>query len=516
MFVAKDVELNREVAYKQIRGDCADEPFNRTRFLLEAEITGGLEHPGIVPVYGLGVDDAGRPYYAMRFIKGDSLKDAIRRFHQDPRFAVNPGVRLLELQKLLRRFLDVCNAVAYAHSRGVLHRDIKPGNIMVGPYGETLVVDWGLAKVVGRNDPSSPEETLRPPSASGTSETMPGSTIGTPAFMSPEQADGRLDRVGPRSDVYSLGATLYCLLTGRAPIEDADNMAALDKARRGVIRAPRQLKPELPRALEAICQKAMALEPEDRFPTPRHLADDLERWLADEPVSAWREPISVRTRRWMRRHRTLMTTSAAVLILGLVGTGGFAAVLAGKNRELDIQRRAAITERDRAVSAEQAARDEQAKTKTSEAETRTVLTFFQDKVLVAARPEDQEGGLGINTTIRAALDAAEPGVAKAFEGQPLVEASIRNILGESYYLLGEPKLAISQHERALALRREILGDDHPHTLLSINNLGVDLRDAAQFDRAIPLLEQAVDGHRTKLGANDPSTLSAMNNLAGAT
>jgi tRNA A-37 threonylcarbamoyl transferase component Bud32 len=146
VFVALDTELHREVALKQILDDQADDPVSRHRFLLEAEITGGLEHPGIIPVYGLGTYGDGRPYYAMRFIRGDSLKEAIEHFHADTALQTDPGRRSLELRKLLRRFLDVCNAIDYAHSRGVLHRDIKPGNVLVGKYGETLMVDWGLAK----------------------------------------------------------------------------------------------------------------------------------------------------------------------------------------------------------------------------------------------------------------------------------------------------------------------------------------------------------------------------------
>jgi serine/threonine-protein kinase len=330
VFVALDSELNREVALKQILDQHADDPVSRQRFLIEAEITGGLEHPGIVPVYGLGTYGDGRPYYAMRFVKGDSLKESIERFHASGASAdrgtgadatATPARRNreLELRRLLRRFLDVCNAIDYAHSRGVLHRDLKPGNIIVGKHGETLVVDWGLAKPLGRAEPgqSSGERLLMPSSASGSASTLPGSALGTPAYMSPEQAVGELDRLGPRSDVYSLGATLYCLLTGRQPFESEDVGAVLRKVQRGEFIPSRQLDPTIDRALEAICLKAMALKPEDRYATARALADDVERWTADEPVSAWREPLTRRVRRWARRNRTAVSVAAASMLVAL-------------------------------------------------------------------------------------------------------------------------------------------------------------------------------------------------------
>jgi serine/threonine protein kinase/tetratricopeptide (TPR) repeat protein len=305
VFLAHDTELNRQVALKEIQTHYADDLVSRARFLLEAEITGGLEHPGIVPVYGMGRYTDGRPYYAMRFIRGDSLKDAIEGFHEaDQKPRRDSGERALELQKLLRRFLDVCEAVAYAHSRGVLHRDIKPGNVMVGLYGETLVVDWGLAKVVGRPEAlagTNDEITLRPFPSGGSSSTLPGSALGTPAYMSPEQAEGRLDDLSPASDVYSLGATLYCLLTGRAPFLDGNQALVLAHVAAGEFPRPRQVNPRVPAALEAVCRKAMALRPAQRYRTTMELAADIERWLADEPVSAYRAPLVQRIWRLVRR-----------------------------------------------------------------------------------------------------------------------------------------------------------------------------------------------------------------------
>jgi len=216
----------------------------------------------------------------------------------------------------------------------VIHRDIKPANIIVGKHGETLVVDWGLAKAGGRADPTVDEQTLAPSSSSSSSETLPGSALGTPAYMSPEQARGDPDHLGPQSDVYSLGATLHCLLTGKPPFAGDDMGAILRAVQAGEFPRPSQRDSSIDRALETVCLKAMALRPEDRYPTPKALADDLERWMADETVTAWREPFSRRARRWARRNRTAVTAATVALLAAILGLGAGAGVQARANGEL--------------------------------------------------------------------------------------------------------------------------------------------------------------------------------------
>ena len=337
------------------------------RFRQEAEITGNLEHPGIVPVYGLGKYGNGRPFYAMRFIRGDSLKDATLKFHTNwPAAAdqsMNTGEANLELRQLLGRLIDVCNAIEFAHSRGVLHRDLKPGNIVLGKYGETLVVDWGLAKAMGQDSEITMSvESLRLSSGSGSTPTMEGTVIGTPAYMSPEQAKGQLDELGPATDVYSLGATLYHVLTGQAPFSHESLNETIRHVRAGEFPPPRAIRGDVPPPLEAICLRAMALNGRDRYASPIQLAADIERWLGDEPVRAFTYPLTASAARWVRKHQTLTTTAISAVVLCAVGLGITTTLISGKNSqlqqlvaELDDKNRELVASNERERAAKQMA-----------------------------------------------------------------------------------------------------------------------------------------------------------------
>lgn len=337
VWLARDEKLGRLVAIKEIRQQARDDDTALRRFRREAQVTGRLEHPSIVPVHQLGEHvESGKAFYVMRFIGKRTLEDAITEYHERRDAGdVNP----MHLHHLLTSFVTVCQAIAYAHSRNVVHRDLKPENIALDDYGQVIVLDWGLAKLTGRGELQELFGDIELKDMAPSNESTAGQVLGTPMYMSPEQAAGRIDEIEATTDVYGLGAVLFSILTGYAPHEMShQSLTGSSKVSElfqvivsGQAPDASKINPDAPAELVAICSKAMANKRYARYGDALELAEDVQRWMAGEPVSTYAEPLRTRVRRWVGRHRHL-TGLASVFLTIVVVTAVTLAITSQQNR----------------------------------------------------------------------------------------------------------------------------------------------------------------------------------------
>ena len=371
ILVALDTTVGREVALKELlpgrggsttgKSGAGSVPTDAStaavaRFMREATVTAQLEHPNIVPVYEIGTRDDGSLYYTMKFVRGRTLATRLRAIRNDP--DLSPTQKMAERMKLLDAFVDVCNAIAFSHSRGVIHRDIKPANIMLGDYGEALVLDWGLAGVREKEEISFANGT--PVSDSQASDlTLEGEVMGTPAYMAPEQAAGKLNEVDERSDIYSLGAVLYEIVTGEPPYR---GKSAKDVLSSVLSERPRQISvvtPDAPPELAALVMRALAREPEDRYQNAKELAEQVQAYRDGRMVSVYRYSAMELLTRFVAKHRAAVTVSVLALLL-LIAGGVY-----GYQRVVDERDSALAAERDalnqRTIAEQQAVEAERQK-----------------------------------------------------------------------------------------------------------------------------------------------------------
>ena len=319
IFLARDNKLNRKVAYKRIHQHVAEASSYLGRFFLEAQVTAQLQHPNIVPVYSLSINNE-TTGYAMKLIDGITLKDHIRETQEQYVKDGKPDEHHT-LHARLEHFLKVCDAVHYAHRKGVIHRDLKPLNIMIGPYNEVYVMDWGIAKTMAVDKEMFDDQTMRVghKKIDESDRTQQGQVLGTPAYMSPEQAGGAYDVLDHRSDLYSLGLILHELVTFHRAINGKDMDELMSKAKRGAIDKPPAYGKEADEQeqLLAIVKKATRYLPEDRYSTVADFVDDIRRFIHGEAIRARPENTKQKIMRWVTHHRKATVNIITYSMLGL-------------------------------------------------------------------------------------------------------------------------------------------------------------------------------------------------------
>ncbi len=473
VYVIRDVELNRVVVVKQLQARWLGDPRAERAFQREVQITSMLEHPSIVPVHSVGKGSDGRPFYSMRYVEGQTLQQAIDTLHSSGRLDSTA------LRSLLTHFIQICKTIAFANSRGIVHRDLKPSNIAIGPFGQTLVLDWGLAKEITKEchpaarledaradhqvslesaslrngsipSPIAWHDTDHAPEETCRGETAIGDVIGTPAFMSPEQAMGRVQDISHRTDVFGLGAVLYTILFGRPPYVGKNSTETVLLASQGVVdySVPKTNDAML-RGLVAICKKAMSKGPEERYSDAQSLADDLENWLAGENIAIQKQPWTYRIGRFATQQRTM------AFAVGLLLVATIAAIVIGVQMYQAQKTKTLIAANESKANLEVAKK----------------VAEYIAKVFRTADPirfDDpgfaEKGSTGALANLRAILDRGHELIDGELKDHPETYAELLASLGTSYRGVGEYDQARELLFEALKVHRDVHGDFGYRTL----------------------------------------------------
>jgi serine/threonine protein kinase len=500
--------VRRKVAVKLVRPGM-DSKTVLARFEAERQALALMDHPNIAKVFDAGEAPDGRPYFVMELVKGVPITKYCDDHKLTPR-------QRLEL------FVPVCQAVQHAHQKGIIHRDLKPNNVLVAPHDSRpvpTVIDFGVAKATGAR---LTDKTLF---------TEFGAVVGTPEYMSPEQAELNQLDIDTRSDVYSLGVLLYELLTGTTPVthQRTKGVALFEVLR--IIREedppkpstrlstlgdvaetvstnrstePRRLTALVKGELDWIVMKSLEKDRNRRYESASAFAADVERYLKDEPVLACPPSAGYRLRKVLRRNKGPVL-AASIVFLALVGgmIGTTLGLVEARRQEKSANKSAEDEKTARGAAVE------------SEADTTAYADFLANYVLAATRPQGQQGGIGRNVTMEEALAKAEPRIGEVFRGRPKAEALARMAIGVTWRNLGRYAKAEEHLRMALALRERELGPLHLATLTTRKSLAVTLLNAGRTDDAIPMLEEIVQGYTTTVGPDSPYTLNTLTSLARA-
>lgn len=459
----------RDVAIKVLREGPLTAAGERARFQREIEILATLNHPNIVTIHESGVDD-GRRYFVMDYVAGSALDTFIdeRRTHGSERDRSAPGTSISNIRDILQLFHSICLAVNAAHLRGVIHRDIKPSNIRVDETGRPHVLDFGLAKLSDDCAAGSPSSEV----------SFAGQFIGSLPWCSPEQAEGRPDKVDMRSDVYALGVVLYRILTGRLPYDvTGTSREVLDRILRGPPEKPRAFNTAIDDEVETILLKCLDKNPERRYQTAGQLAQDIERYLSDEAIEAKRDSGWYVLRKTLRRYR--VQTGVAV---------GFVFVITASAIALGVLYRKAQVEARKAE----------------------ITTTFLRDTLAAADPNTSQGK---EVTVREILDRAAGRVDEQLAQEPQVAVVMHSTIGQTYLSLGHAKEAERSYRAGLDLAVRALGMEHPDTLAAQNGLATAFEDQSRHEEAELLFRQCLDTARRTQGPDSSFAIEVLHNLA---